>query len=335
MKFSLRQLRLAAPIASCLLLAGGCAPPQELRFGGYVEAEQIEVGSRVGGRVQEIFVEEGDEVAAGDLIVRFETVHLKAQLDEAKYRVERLQAELEKAVAGPRPQEIAQVREEHTAAQARTQHAVGRYRRGLERGAEFISQEELDQLETAVTVARAEERALAQQLELLEEGTRAEDIIIARRALQEAEAQVVRLEDQYNEGEVRVPVDAHVEAFDLQPGDLVPGGAPLAVLVRSDQLWVRCFVPATQITFVAPGQEVEVRVDSRPNEVFRGRVLRVNREAEYTPRNVQTFEQREDQVFGVKVRVEDPGLALRPGMAATVSLPHPSGQNGTPAAPSE
>ncbi|MBX3414940.1 MAG: HlyD family efflux transporter periplasmic adaptor subunit [Pirellulales bacterium] len=320
-------------LALSVTLLAGCQAKQELRFGGYVEAEKIEVGSRVGGRIEEVFVEEGDEVQAGDVLVRFETVGMRAQLDEARSRVGRLQAELEKAVAGPRPQEIAQAREQYAAAGARLKRATNDHKRALERGERFTTKAELDELETLVQVAQNDERALGEQVAMLEEGTRAEDIIIARRALEEAQAHVVMLEDQLDEGVVKAPVDATVESSDLQPGDLVAGGAPLATLVRSDELWVRCFVPTTKITFVHPGQEVTVEVDSRPNELFKGRVLRVNRVAEYTPRNVQTFDQREDQVFGVKVRVEDPAGVLRPGMAATVLVPEDGGVTAAPAKP--
>jgi HlyD family secretion protein len=333
-----RIVWLAILCGTCFLFAG-CEAKQELRFGGYVEAEKIEVGSRVGGRIEEVFVEEGDEVAAGDMLVRFETVGMRAQLDEAKHRVGRLQAELEKAEAGPRPQEIAQAREQFSAATARVKRATNDHKRALERGERFTTKAEIDELETAVQVAQNEERALGEQVAMLEEGTRAEDIIIARRSLEEAQAHVVLLQDQLEEGVVEAPVAAAVEACDLQPGDLVAGGAPLATLVRADELWVRCFVPTTKITFVQPGQQVEVEVDSRPNEKFVGHVLRVNRVAEYTPRNVQTFDQREDQVFGVKVRVEDPQGVLRPGMAATVFVPNervaagdkPAPKSGPPA----
>lgn len=331
---SIRTSRTAWFGIICIVLAG-CEARQEIRFGGYVEAEKIEVGSRVGGRIEEVFVEEGDDVKAGDILVRFETVGMRAQLDEAKYRVGRLQAELEKAEAGPRPQEIAQAREQLAAATARLKRATNDHKRALERGERFTTKAEIDELETSVQVAQNEERALAEQVAMLEEGTRAEDIIIARRTLEEAQAHVVLLEDQLDEGEVTAPVDATVEACDLQPGDLVAGGAPLATLVRADELWVRCFVPTTKITFVEPGQEVAVEVDSRPNETFAGRVLRVNRVAEYTPRNVQTFDQREDQVFGVKVRVEDPQGVLRPGMAATVFLPKAAVETGGKPAPQD
>ncbi len=300
-----------------MLVLAGCGEPAELRFGGYIEAEKIEVGSRVGGRVEAVFVDEGDEVASGTVLVRFETVHQKAQLAEAQHRASRLKTTLEKLEAGPRKQEIEVARQQLTAATEQFQLATANYDRAVTTG-QFTSIEERQRLETAMNVARSQEQARREELSLLEEGTRAEDLVIARRELQEAEARVVDLRDQLAEGEVKAPADTVVEAFDLEAGDLVAGGAPIATLVRKDELWVRCFVPATQLTFVRPAQKVKVTVDSRAGKQFEGKVLRINRVAEYTPRNVQTFDQREDQVFGVKVGIKDPGGVLRPGMAATV-----------------
>ncbi len=304
------------PLA-CLL---GCNGNHAHRYGGYVEAEKIEVGSRVGGRIEKVFVEEGSEVKKDDLLVQFEKTHLEAQLAEARHRVARLQTALDKAVAGPRPQEIAIARQNYDAAVAKAKNAADEYKRGVETGVRVITAEKLEALEMTMNVAKSDEQAKKQELNMLEEGTRAEDVIIARRSLEEAQAQALFAEDQLREAVVRAPVDAVVEVCDLQPGDLVAAGVPLATLVRMDELWVRCFVPAAQLTLVHPGQKVRVTVDSRPGEMFEGEVLRVNRVAEYTPRNVQTYEQRQDQVFGVKVRVTDALDALRPGMAATVEI---------------
>jgi len=311
-------LSLACLLGVCALL--GCNHSPNHRYGGYVEAEKIEVGSRVGGRIERVFVEEGSEVKKGDLLVQFEKVHLEAQLEEARQRAARLQAALDKAVAGPRPQEIAIARQNYDASVARAKRAADDYKRGVETGVKVITREKLDEFETAMKVAKSDEQARKQEVNMLEEGTRAEDVIIARRQLEETQAQVRFAEDQLHEAEVRAPVDAVVEVCDLQPGDLVSAGVPLATLVRKDELWVRSFVPTAQLTLIHPGQKVKVTVDSRPGETFDGEVLRVNRVAEYTPRNVQTYEKREDQVFGVKVRVKDTDDALRPGMAATVEI---------------
>jgi HlyD family secretion protein len=313
-------------LCACLAIIGhlGCQQPNPWQFGGYVEAEKIEVGSRVGGRVAKVYVEEGDEVSAGELLVEFEREHLEAQLEEARQRASRLETAWKKAVSGPRPQEIERVRQELAAAEARERQAQDQYRRAVETGKGAVTQERIVELKALKEVAESQRRALEQELSLLEEGTRAEDRIIAQREMEEAQARVRVLQDQLNESRVTSPAHAVVEVCDLQVGDLVAAGLPVATLVRTDQIWVRCFVPATQISHIAPGMKVRVAVDARPNEYFEGVVLRINRVAEYTPRNVQTFEQRAEQVFGVKVRVRDPRGVLRPGMAAVVSIPAPA-----------
>lgn len=308
------------PLAFLPLLLTGCESAPDNRFGGYVEAEKVEVGSRVGGRVSDVLVDEGDAVEAGQLIVRFETDEIQAELSEAKHRVERLNTVLDKLKSGPRKQEIEVARQLLAAAEEAKKNAESSYKRALQAGVPTLTAQEISDMETAFKTATATAEARRFELELLEEGTRAEDLVIAKHELDEAQDRVTRLQAQLDEGEVHAPCKAVVEAIDMQPGDLVPGGAPLATLVRSDELWVRFFVPATLVTFVHVGDKVQVHVDSRPNETFEGEVLRVNRVAEYTPRNVQTFEQRQDQVFGVKVRVHDAKDVLRPGMAATVTI---------------
>ncbi len=307
-------------LALFIFCFAGCEQAPDNRFGGYVEAEKIEVGSRVGGRVLEVLVDEGDAVAKGQVLVKFETEELQAELSESQHRVARLTTMWEKLKAGPRRQEIEIARQLLSAAEDGRKNAEASYKRGLEAGVPTLSAQEISDLETAYKTATATAEARRQELNLLEEGTRTEDLAIARHELAEAEDRVVRLQSQLDEGEVHAPSDAVVEAIDMEPGDLVPGGTPLATLVRADELWVRCFVPATMVTFVHVGDKVQVQVDSRPDETFEGEVLRVNRVAEYTPRNVQTFEQRQDQVFGVKVRIHDKEDALRPGMAAAVRL---------------
>jgi len=104
------RAHLVSATAMILFCAAGCEQKDGMRFGGYVESEKIEVGSRVGGRVAQVFVEEGDSVEQGSLLVQFETAHLEAQVEEAEQRAKRLEAVLEKLVAGPRPQEIAVAR---------------------------------------------------------------------------------------------------------------------------------------------------------------------------------------------------------------------------------
>jgi multidrug resistance efflux pump len=369
-----------------LLVAAGCvglwlwldrSPADEILLGGYFEAEQIQVGSKLGGRVAEVFVEEGSDVQAGQALVVFETDEVEAQLAEARADLDQANAklaelkagtrpeEIQQAVArvgklkerltmferGPRPQEIEQARLMNERSKAEYENALATYERQLalaERNA--TARETLDAarktMETTLRTMeadrqryellkegyRTEEIAMAGHeleeaeaaLELARKGPRAEEIEQAQAAVEAAQARIRRLEVQLKEGTVTAPLPCIVEAFDLEPGDLIVPGAPLATLVRKDQLWVRAFIAETDLGFVHENQRVTILVDSFPARRFDGSVLRVNRLGEFTPRNVQTFKERQDMVFGIKVRVEDPQGELRPGMAATVQVPRKS-----------
>jgi multidrug resistance efflux pump len=111
-----------------------------------------------------------------------------------------------------------------------------------------------------------------------------------------------------------------VEVLDVRPGDLIAPNTPIATLVERDQIYVRIYIPETQIGRVQLGQKAEIHVDSFPNQAFAGVVEQINQQAEFLPRNVQTVEERVHQVFGVKVRIDDPSHRVLAGMAADVKL---------------
>ncbi|HMF91928.1 MAG TPA: HlyD family efflux transporter periplasmic adaptor subunit, partial [Candidatus Angelobacter sp.] len=125
-------------------------------------------------------------------------------------------------------------------------------------------------------------------------------------------------EARYIEREVRAPANAVVEVLDLRPGDLIPANSPVAKLLEADQLYVIVYVPQDQIGKVRIGQSADVKIDAFPKESFRGVVEQIRQQAEFLPRNVQTKEEREHQVVGVKLRVENPDNKLRAGINADV-----------------
>jgi multidrug resistance efflux pump len=154
-------------------------------------------------------------------------------------------------------------------------------------------------------------------------GSRGEEIAAARAAVERERSQLAYLERQRAELDVRAPVAGRIEAFDLRPGDLVAPNQPVATLLEPGELWVRVYVPEPSLGRVRPGAPVTVRVDTWPDRRFAGRVAEIRHEAEYLPRNVQTLDQRSDQVFAVRVEVA-PAAELRPGMAAFVELDPPA-----------
>ena len=124
----------------------------------------------------------------------------------------------------------------------------------------------------------------------------------------------------YRERQVAAPSAAIVEVLDVRPGDLIAPNTPIATLLERDQIYVRIYIPETQIGLIQIGEKAEVRVDSFPKEVFNGVVEQINQQAEFLPRNVQTRTERVHQVFGVKIRIDDPSGRVLAGMAADVKL---------------
>jgi len=372
-------MRRIAVIAVVLLIAGGVvgwlywrqSREAPLKVSGFIEADQIRVGSRVGGRVSRVAVTEGQRVAGEQPLFEIEPFDLKETLAEAEAQLAAAQAEWARLKAGPREEEITQARARQQQAEAtlsklragpRTREiSIARERLNAAKAnlefAEFeharltklaetsdAARFELERASRTLKSSRAELAVAEQELGLLEEGTRAEEIAEAEAVLAEAREALKLLETGYRaedvaraaaqvdaakssvaaiqarieELTVAAPVDSVVEAIDLHPGDLVAANAPAVSLLDLGHLWVRAYVPESWLGHVRLDQSVWIVVDSFPGERFRGRVIFIASEAEFTPRNVQTPEERSKQVFRIKVALEEGLDRLRVGMAADV-----------------
>ncbi|AMV30413.1 putative efflux pump membrane fusion protein [Gemmata sp. SH-PL17] len=177
-----------------------------------------------------------------------------------------------------------------------------------------------------ITEAEAEAARADARYELLRKGTREEDKAAAYSAVTEAEAQLAEAETNLREATVTAPERCVVEVLAVRPGDVLPAGQPIARVLRADDLWVKVFVPSTDLGKLKPNQPVEVTVDSHPGQRFRGEITQIASTAEFTPRNVQSADERKHQVFAAKVRVTDPHGVFKSGMAAEVFVTPTGGQ---------
>lgn len=280
--------------------------PKPLILAGTIEARTVNVGSLVGGRVVRVHVDEGHQVAVGQVLVTLETETLDRQIAEQQAAIGAAQAQLEKAVAGPRDEEIRRA----AAVAENDERERRRYAALYDAG---IVARQL--YEDAATKAKTS----AEDLRILREGTRPEEISAARATLAQQERRHATLMKQRDETVVKSTVAGTVQSFGLRPGDIVAPNQTVAEILEPRELWVRVYVPEPLVAHVHTNMPVKVRVDTYPDRWFPGRVASIASEGEYTPRNVQTRAQRADQVFGVKV-VLGPGAPLRAGMAAEVDL---------------
>ncbi len=293
-----------------------------LRLPGVVEIQEVRLGSKIGGRVAAVNVFEGDLVGPGRTLIEFAAPELKAQLDQARARRDAAAANLARLEKGSRDEEKAQAKAQTAEREATLARAREDYRRAQRMlGTSAISQEEYDRAQAFLREAEAQANSARAAQRLVDIGPRDEDKDAARAQLAEAAARVAELEASYEERFVSVPEQALVQVVAVRQGDLVPPNQPVLRVLRAEDLWVRIYVPETDLGKVYVGQPAEVTVDAYPQKVFTGKVVQVSAESEFTPRNVQSADERRHQVFGVKVRVDEPQGVFKGGMAAEVTLP--------------
>jgi multidrug resistance efflux pump len=309
------------PILLVLAAAGAATwwflrPQKEAEtiLAGSIEARTVEVGSLVGGRVATVHADEGDRVAAGQPLVTFETDLQDLQIAEQRARIEEARANLERTRTGPRQEEVQRARIDYESAEVDRQRFEQLWKEGV------VARRDYDATQVKAALA-------LQTLREAQRGGRREDIASAEAALAQAERQLSYLERQRQETVVAAPAGGVIETMDLRPGDLVGANQPVASILEENQLWVRVYVPEPQLGNVRIGQPASVFVDTFPDRPFPGKVVEISNQGEYTPRNLQTLDQRSDQVFGVKVRIE-PAPELKAGMTATVRIgPWKEGSN--------
>lgn len=277
-----------------------------LRLSGSIEARDVQVGSLVGGRVSAVHVDEGSTVTPDQPLVTLEPDLLDLQIGEQESRIAQARARLALAVEGPRQEQVARARVDYENAEKERRRLDALMKEGI------VPRQAYDD-------AATEARTKLEMLRELERGSRPQEVEAARAAVAEADRHLDYLRRQRQETVVKAPVAGLIQSFDLRPGDLVAPNAPVATLLEPDQLWVRVFVPETKLGLVRVGQIADLTVDTFPNRTFPGKVVEISPRAQYTPRNVQTLDQRSEQVFGVKIDVE-PVPELKPGMAAIVRL---------------
>jgi len=252
---------------------------------GTIEVDEVHVGPRAAGRVDKIFAQEGDQLHPGQLIVELDAAELKARRDLAA-------AQIDTAI--------------HDADSQQAQ--LDFLRDDAKRQQDLLKRKVVSptDAERAVSAAMAQERAVE----------------AARTRVIQARAQLADIDAQFDEMRINAPADSILEVLSVKVGDVLPANREVATLLLPQHLWVRVFVPEPWLGLIKVGDAVRVRVDSFPDKDFPGTVEQINRQAEFTPRNVQTVEDRIRQVFGVKVRLKDSEDKLRAGMSADVYFPN-------------
>lgn len=304
-----------------------------LKVYGTVDIRDVSLAFNEQERLTEVLVEEGESVAAGQVLARLTTSRLDAQIAETEARILAQQETVQKLTAGNRPQEIEKGRAEVAAARAQmenTGQVVARISQTSATGA--TSQQDLDDARSRLLVEQAQLRVKEKQLDLLLEGYRQEDIAAAEHQLAALKANLQLLTVRFGDMTLIAPANGTIDERILEAGEMAGPARPVFTLALTDPKWVRAYLPEPELGRVRPGMPARVVNDSTPGEDIAGWVGFISSIAEFTPRTVQTEDLRTRLVYEIRVMVRDPENRLRLGLPVTVFLDSAPVQQHPPAA---
>lgn len=302
------------------------APPTQQIYGN-VDIRQVSLGFRVGGRLATMAVEEGDAVKTGDALAHLDAGPYEIAVRAAEQNVAALRATLDKLKTGARPSEIAKTRaayEEQVASLANAELALTRADQLRVQGT--VSQSSLDAATATKDMTSARVASAKAALDLIEEGSRAEDIATAEAQLRAAEAQLDAARTSLADTELKAPADGVILSRVSEPGAIVASSTNVLVLALTEPVWVRAYVSEADLGRVHPGLKVKVTSDGMTGAGYEAQVGFISPVAEFTPKSVETPDLRTDLVYRLRIVVDHPGKDLRQGMPVTVHLPPAAGE---------
>lgn len=293
-----------------------------IRGSGIIEVTQVDAAFEVPGRMVERFIDEGAMIDGGEPIARLDDREYRMQVARSIAAKAAADARYQMMLQGARAQEVDQALAALESAESSLHLQQLEYDRivKLKTGG-IVSQNELDQAATNLTNARKAQERAASQLGMLREGSRVEEIEEARARLNQAQAELELAELNLARCKLFAPMAGRVLSKSREPGEMVQPGTPIVTIGDLTRPWVNLYVGERDLGLVHLGMKAQVTVDSFPNDPFPGRVTFVADRAEFTPKNIQTPDERVKLVYRVKVQVDTHDGALKPGMPADTLLP--------------
>jgi HlyD family secretion protein len=321
----------AVPVALAMaaaLLGGGCRESQDAGLivaSGHVEATEVLVSSKAAGVIESRAVDEGQAVDAGQELARIDTTDTRLALAAARAERAQAEAELRLRLAGSRAFDVREARAQVARAEADlagAQKDLDRMQGLLAAGSGTTKAR--DDAGTRRDLAKSALDAARERLGRLEAGFRREEKDAARARLDAAEARVAQLEQQLRDAVIVSPVKGVVTEKLAEQGELAARGTGIVVVTDLANAWLNAYVAETDLGRLRLGQEAEVVTDD--GQVRKGRVSFVASRAEFTPKNVQTRDERVKLVYRIKLALENGDGLFKPGMPATARLAPAGGQ---------
>jgi HlyD family secretion protein len=307
-----------------VMFMAGCTPRARAPDGsGTIECTQVVLAPQVGGRILQMPPQEGVALQQGDLVAQLDPRDYAWRRDEARASLDHATAQLDLVLAGSRDEDIQRARDMEREAQAVARAATADVQRVAQVfAAGSATGKQMDDARAAADRAAAALSAAGQAVAKLIHGSRQEEIRMAQALVAQGKARLALADKALDDCTVTAPVSGIVTARTHEEGEVVAAGTPLVTVSRLDDVWLSLYLAETRLARVRLGQPAYVRVDGS-SACYTGVVAFISPEAEFTPRNVQSPEERAKLVYRIKVTLANPNGVFKPGMPADGFLERP------------
>jgi HlyD family secretion protein len=306
-------------------------PQNQLTLSGNIEAHESLISFKVPGRIVELPIEEGQQVEAGALLARVDDADYKQKVRIGEATVNVRESNLALLLAGTREQEVSAAQQTMINAQAElAEKKIEDDRAQRLFAKDEVSAQDRDLADTALKRADATFRAAQQRYNEAVEGTRKEDIAIARANLKQADADLALTRVNLDYTALRAPSAGVITVREAELGEVVAPGTPVVTLADLDHIWLRAYIAETDLGRIHWGQEANITTDTYPGKQYPGRISFISSTAEFTPKSVQTYKERVTLVYRIKIDIENSNHELKPGMPADAHINFAAAQPNAP-----
>ncbi|WP_413737376.1 secretion protein HlyD [Sodalis sp. RH21] len=325
----MNKKKIAAVVILLVLIAGAVygamyyrqQQNRPLTLYGNVDIRTVNLGFRVGGRLAQLAVDEGDTIHAGQVLAKLDDAPYRNALQQARANMESARAKLDLSRSGYRSEEIAQVRAQLAQQQAAFNYADSFFHR--QQGAwakRAISADQLEDAATASSQAKANLQAAKDKLQQYQTGNRPQEIAAAQADLAQAEAALAQATLDVADTMLVAPSAGTILTRAQEAGSMLSAGGTVYTLSLTRPVWVRAYIDESNLSQAVPGTVVRIQVDGQPDKAYHGKIGFVSPTAEFTPKSVETPQLRTDLVYRLRIIVTDADDRLRQGMPVTLSF---------------
>lgn len=324
-------------VISIATIFAGCNKKDENieTFSGTVEAREINVNAEVGGKIADIAITEGSRVKQGQLICKIDSTLQALQVQQAEAALTAAREKSKETKKGSREEQIAQAEaavKQFSSMEEGARLSMNNAKDNLDRVQKLFQEggstsQQLTDAESKYEIAKAQlasytaqKNSAIEQLRLLKNGSTQETINIADAGVTQAQAAYLTAKAQMEKTLLKSSVSGVVDSVNFNRGEYISPGSAVATIIDTKDMWINVYVPEKELPKIKLGQRAKINIDAYPDKQVHGMVEFISSKAEFTPKNLQTKEERVNMVFAVKVKITDGLNLVRPGLPADVEI---------------